>query len=262
VDLAEQTDASLQDRLHRRLLRTTERRLIQSTPHLCALSDRLGRALSEISPGAKVDVIPLGMDLSLYPFRERPARTGAAPVVGMIGSFDWLPNYSSAVRVLERIWPELRKRIPGARLRIVGRSARQRLADRVGGATDIDLFENVPDILPHFDALDLLLYAPRSASGMKVKVMEAFALGAPVVTTPDGVEGLPAQDRVHAQIASDDTALVERVVELWGSPEQAERQRRAARALLESCCGLETTVDQVEAMYRRILSSGPVCPAG
>jgi glycosyltransferase involved in cell wall biosynthesis len=52
--------------------------------------------------------------------------------------------------------------------------------------------------------MDVMLYAPNSGSGMKVKLMEAFALGTPIVTTSDGVEGILAEDGIHAGMCEDD----------------------------------------------------------
>jgi hypothetical protein len=76
-----------------------------------------------------------------------------------------------------------------------------------------------------------------------------MAFGVPVVTTSEGVEGLPAQDGVHAGICEDDAGLIDRTVALLLDADLQNRQRLAARQLLESHCGPETTLDGIEKLY-------------
>ncbi|MBX6316466.1 MAG: glycosyltransferase, partial [Isosphaeraceae bacterium] len=177
-----------------------------------------------------------------------PARPRGARVVGLIGSFGWHPTYSAGLRLLTRLWPEIKRRVPAARLQIVGRKARSALSPWAAGP-DISLCENVPDTIPYFRSTDVLLYAPARGSGMKVKTLEAFALGTPVVTTSEGVEGLPAEDGVHAGLSEDDAGLIERTVALLEDPARRDRQRRAARALLESYCRPDPVLDRLEQVY-------------
>ena len=66
------------------------------------------------------------------------------------------------------------------------------------GAAGVEIRSDVPDAQPFFRELDVLVYAPAVGSGMKVKVIEAMALGTPVVTNSQGIEGLPATDGVEA----------------------------------------------------------------
>jgi glycosyltransferase involved in cell wall biosynthesis len=84
---------------------------------------------------------------------------------------------------------------------------------------------------------------------MKVKVMEAFAFGTPVVTTSAGAEGIPIQDGTHAGLSDDDHGLVERTVALLGDPVKRDRYRHAARELIERHCAPHLAVDRFEAVY-------------
>jgi glycosyltransferase involved in cell wall biosynthesis len=246
IDLAVMPSGSLHDRLRCRALLRAERMLLRRYPHIVTLTPRLTAEVRRLNPGAAVHTVPLGMDLSLYPFEEAPPPR--PPVVGLIGSFDWEPTRSAGVRLLTRLWPAIRARVPGARLRIVGRSARAAMGG-LATTPDIELLEDVPDIIPYFRGIDVMLYAPGPASGMKVKVMEAFALGTPVVTSTDGIEGLPAVDGVEAGLADDDAGLVDRAVALLSDPDRRIAQRRAARALLEAHCRPQPVLDRLERVY-------------
>jgi hypothetical protein len=99
---------------------------------------------------------------------------------------------------------------------------------------------------------------------MKVKVLEAFAYGVPVVTTSEGVEGIPAQDGIHAGVSDQDAGLVERALDLLKNPGRQERQRQAARALVEEHCHPRLVLDGVERCYEDMLKrqAGPLSHGG
>jgi hypothetical protein len=176
-------------------------------------------------------------------------------VVSLIGSFNWQPTFSAGERLLRRLWPEILRRVPGARLEVVGRSARSALGALATGP-GVSVHEDVPDTIPYFRGTDVLLYAPGPATGMKVKVLEAFALGTPVVTNADGVEGIPVEDGIHAGVCEDDSGLVDRTVALLGDPARRDSQRRAARELVESHCGPRPVLDRLEAIHATIVARG------
>lgn len=250
VDLRFSPPAGLAGRAQRWLLLRTERRLAREYPTLVGLSEPITAHLRQLNPGARVFTVPLGLDVSRYAFR---AEEGAPhpPTVGLIGNFSWVPTYSAGLALLTRLWPEIHQRVPEARLLLVGREARTALKDYVG-LPSVEIHENVPDVAPYFEATDVMLYAPQVGSGMKVKVLEALAQGTPVVTTPDGVEGLPAVDGVHAGVCEDDAGLVERTVALLRAPELRRAYRLAGRELVERTCGPLPTVDAMERVYEYV----------
>jgi polysaccharide biosynthesis protein PslH len=94
-----------------------------------------------------------------------------------------------------------------------------------------------------------MVYAPPVGSGMKVKVMEAFALGVPVVTTSDGVEGLTAFDRVHGGGCVGDNDLILRTVEILHNSNLANQYRYKAREMLQVTCNPDITLSKLEKIY-------------
>lgn len=241
---------TLRDHVGRQLACRTERRLLQRYANITALSPELSANVRRINPEANVTTIPLTVDTSLYPWPGVLHRDGP-PTVSLIGSFTWPPTYSAALRVLTRLWPEIKRRVPTARLRMVGRDAKKALG-ALGDAPGVEVHEDVADTIVFFHEADVLLYPPVAGSGMKVKVLEAFALGAAVVTTRAGVEGLPAVDGIHAGVCEDDQGLVERTVQLLIDDDRRQGQRLAARALLESRCSPRASLEALEDVYERL----------
>ncbi len=251
LDCPEPPKGGLMDRVRYRRIWDAETGLLRKFPRICTLSSEMSDEVRTIHPQAKVDTVPLGMDLDNYPFRAMPEE--GSPTVTMIGSLDWLPTRTAAIRLLTRLWPTIREQIPSVSLRIVGRNARSVLADYIG-VPGVAIEENVPDILPYFRQATVLLYPPERGSGMKVKVLESFALGLPVVTTRSGVEGIPAVDGVHAGICEDDAGLIHRCVSLLEDRSARCRQRTAARGLVETWCSADVALDALERVYEEILA--------
>ena len=251
IDLEQIQPQTWRARFERWMMFRAERMLIRRFRHFRVCSPRLVPEIRSANPDAQVAVVPVGIDPSLYGFIPDERRTGE-PVVSVIGNMGWYPTHSAAVRLLTRLWPEIKKRLPAAQLQLVGWGAREALKD-FRSVPDVSIAENVPDTRPYFEQTAVMLYAPGRGSGMKIKILEAFGYGVPVVTTSEGVEGLPAVDGEHAGICESDAGLVERAVTLLQNPALQNRQRRAARALLESHCGPKPTVDEIEATYTMML---------
>src|SRR5439155_10478698 len=142
---------------------------------------------------------------------------------------------------------------PHAQAMVAGWHAREALKNFLP-QPGVEVIENVPDMRPIFEQSSLLLYAPERGSGMKVKVLEAFAYGVPVVTTSEGVEGIPAQDGIHAGISEEDMGLAERALGLLKDLARQEAQRQAARSLLEEHCHPRVVLDGVERCYEDMLN--------
>ncbi len=231
----------------RQLMFWAERRIVRNLRYFRSCSPRLVPEMRKVNPGAHIETIPVGLALEQYAYIPDDKRT-MEPLLSVIGSMDWYPSRSAAERLLQRLWPTIKSKVPNAKVQIVGWGAKNALKQYLA-MPNVVIEENVPDIQPYFERTGVLLYAPGRGSGMKIKILEAMAFGVPVVTTSEGVEGLPAIDGVHAGIAEDDAGLIERAVALLASPEAQNRQRQAARQLVEKHCGSEPTLDSLEQLY-------------
>ena len=260
LDLKNAPLGSWKDRLIRRSILRSEQNLVKRFRWLRVCSDRLAEVVGRVNPGARVTTVPLGIDPGRYEWQGDRRRSLDRPAtIGMIGSLFWWPSRAAALRLATRLGPLVQARRPGTVVRIVGWSARSVLSDLVD-RPGLEIVENVPDPRPEFARLDVLVYAPPVGTGMKVKIQEALAMGIPVVTNSEGIEGLGASDGVEVGLAEndDDAALVDRIVELLDDPTLAASRARAGRRLLETRCSPHATVEAVEAEFRLMdqLASG------
>ncbi len=252
IDLAQLSGWRGRMALNRCLMFRSEKHLIRRFKWFRSCSARLVPHISRINPLASISTVPVGLDTNLYPFVSDQERI-RAPVITLIASMSWYPGASAAKRLLARLYPLIRKRIPAARVEIVGWSARSVLNEYLD-LPGVEIREDVPDTIPYFHRAGAFVYAPKRGSGMKIKVLEAMALGAPVVTTTEGVEGLCAEDGIHARISDTDEGLVERTIELLQDWDSQNRQRRAARELVRSWCNPGRTVGMVEDIYSEMIA--------
>jgi len=251
IDQAGQADLGWRHRMDCWLRRRAEHYLLKSFGTLLTLTSRLQEGVRIIAPRIPVHVVPLGLDIEQYPFIPSECRPKQL-VITLIGSMNWYPSYSAAVRLLTRLLPAIRAQLPQVRVVIVGWQARTALRAFLS-MPGVEILENVLETRPFFENSSLLLYAPKRGSGMKVKVLEAFAYGLPVVTTHEGIEGIPAHDGIHAGVGDQDHQLVERALGLLKDLERQELQRRAARALVEEHCHPGAVLDGVERCYEDML---------
>jgi polysaccharide biosynthesis protein PslH len=250
IDLEDGRSASWRPWLSNQLAFRTERKLLQAFHYVRSCSPRLVQPIRESNHDASITTVPVGIDASAYEFIPDDRRP-QSPAIGLIGSMGWYPGYSAAVRLLTSLYPEIKRRVPEVTVRIAGWSARSALRDFLD-LPGVEILENLADVRPFFESISVLLYAPIRGSGMKIKVLEAMSFGVPVVTTIEGVEGLPAEDGVHAGIADDDERLIERTVAMLRDAALQNRYRRAARELVESHCSPDRTVSAIESIYEQM----------
>jgi glycosyltransferase involved in cell wall biosynthesis len=129
---------------------------------------------------------------------------------------------AAAHRLVDTVWPLVRREIPEARLRVAGRGM-----DRLGLRADdgVDIQGEVPSGAEFMREVSVLLFPPVGGSGTKVKVLEALASGLPVITTAIGTEGVASNDGVV--VAEDDETLARAAVSILRDPDE-RRQRGAA----------------------------------
>ena len=240
------------ERLRRASLLAAERAMLKRFRMVSTFTPLLTGEVSQLNPLASVRTVRPGLDLSLYRFHNEAA-ADRPPTVGLVGSFAESPSYQSAVRLLTRIWPFLRQRVPEARIMIAGAAARGALS-RWCADPAVVLDESPDDALRPFSQMDVMLYAPNAASGSKVQVLEAFALGTPVVTNWSGVEGLDALDGIHAGICDYDEGLVDRAAKLLKDPLARRRQAVAAWQLVQSAANPEKAIRAVEAAHEWLVA--------
>ncbi|MDX2069421.1 MAG: glycosyltransferase family 4 protein [Haliscomenobacter sp.] len=193
-------------------------------------------------------VAPIGLDLEAYVVK--PLDKNEAIKLGFIGSLDWMPNQEGLQWFLQKVWPLLQGRFPNLVFDIAGRNAPEGfLREKIPGVNFLGEVPNAAD----FVATHLLSLAPlRSGSGLKVKVLEAMALGRVVLGTSIALEGIPAQDGRHVLLANTPEDFVRQISFLLEKPELAAGLGAAARDLIQSTFDYRDVARKMIASIARI----------
>ena len=227
----------------RRMDRRTVRQgsfFFASSPEVAAEIARHGKAAY---------YLPLALDPAYYPYPPPEPQ----PAVGMIGAGHWPPTAAAIARLVGRVWPELRRRRPEAQLLIAGRRldpGRFPGADQPG-VRWVGAVERAAEFIR---GLAVLLYPLPAGSGLKVKVLEALALGVPVVTTPEGAEGLASTQGV--MVAEDDRELAAAAAQLLADPKLRQRLSAEARENFLRHHSPGPVGNRLADLYRRCLAAG------
>ena len=216
-------EARIYARLERRLLPRFDRILV------CSELDRA--RLADTHPAVRVlpNIAPL---CSIPPGHRRPD----APFrFFFIGNLAYAPNTDALATLVRHIWPALRARLgPDSRLRIVGGSAPPNLEHEARAQPGVEWLGHVPRSSDAFADAHVLLVPLRSGGGTRIKILEAFASGCPVITTAIGIEGIEARPGVHHLLAETIEDFVREALRLKNDPALRNALARQARALIDS----------------------------
>jgi glycosyltransferase involved in cell wall biosynthesis len=211
-----------------RRVKAYEQRAVSASSLVFAVSEEDKAALARlVAAPPNVAVVPISIDLSGKP-RIGPLTTD--PEVLFVGGLHWPPNRDAVRYFIGEIWPAVLQAVPQARLTVVGRGE----ADgATRSARNVRFAGYVDDVEPFFQCSRLLVVPLRSGSGMRVKILDAFARGLPVVSTSIGCEGLDAEPGADLALADSPAEFAQAVVEILRQDPLANALRTHARRLVE-----------------------------
>lgn len=208
-----------------------EARALRRAVQTVVVSDRDAELARGLAPEARLEVIPNSVDLERLP--RQPRKTAGPPRLLFVGGLDYPPNREAVAELLERHLPRLHGHHPGLLVRHIGKDDAG-LGRRHPERDGLEVMGFVDDLLPHYAASDAAFLPIRSGGGTRIKVLEAWALGLPVIATGVATEGLEGEDGVHFlrfENVSEGEAALGRV--LAGGDEIAAMTDRARRLVEE-----------------------------
>jgi glycosyltransferase involved in cell wall biosynthesis len=144
----------------------------------------------------------------------KPSAVAERRDVIFVGSLDWRPNADAAVELAREIWPRCKALLPGARLVIVGRNPPPQV-QALANHHDVVVTGAVPSVQPYLDGAFATAIPLRAGSGTRIKILEAWAAGVPVVASRIAAEGLPYQDDRDILLAEEPGQFARALVRLW-----------------------------------------------
>ncbi len=189
------------------------------------------------------------VDASLYKYLE----DGREPdTMLFVGSFQHPPNQAALEFFVEKVLPKVLEQRPSARLVVAGAQAPpsvNRLLRRQG----VEFLGRVADIRKVYAKYAVFVCPILSGSGVRVKLLEAFAAGIPAVSTTIGAEGLAESSGGIIELADTAEGFAQRVLIILENPEQARAMARRARREVEQHWDAGPMTRRLEQHYREVL---------
>jgi len=181
------------------------------------------KIFSGINPAVKQKIIPIGLNPDVYPFDENQNETLS---VFHLGAMDWMPNQEAVEWFLENCWYEIKA--PTVKLYLAGRGFPDSLKIDDNNIVYDEAVSNAVDYMKNKSVMIVPLL---SGSGMRVKILQAFALGLPVVSTTIGAEGIECTDGENIIIADSPSDFSKAVLNLINDSSLRKRIGKNARNL-------------------------------
>ncbi|MCG5060599.1 MAG: glycosyltransferase [Limnoraphis sp. WC205] len=238
----------LRDRLNLPLLYRYEQRYCSKFSAIVATTEEDRQQLQAFNPKAQFEIIPNGVDFSLFPLR--PKDPGGQRLI-FIGAMDNLANIDAARYFSLEIFPQVQQRYPDATLALVGAKPVPEVSE-LSTLPGIEVTGRVPSMAEYLHQATVCVIPMRTGFGIKNKTLEAMAAGVPVVASDRGLEGLAvdgANVPLRALRANTLEEYVAAISQLFEDAQLRQQLCDQGRSLIES----EYTWERAGQRYEQVL---------
>jgi len=209
-----------------------EKKYIPEYDQIFACSVRDRNILQNRFPGKTITVLP-----NVVPLQKKTGNRRVNQVFTMlfVGTIVYHPNTDALLFFADQVLPVLREKCRRQwQLRVVGAFPDNEWTRRIEGFPEIKITGWVKDLNLEYDAADVVVAPIRGGGGTRIKILEAFAHGVPVVSTSKGAEGLDVENGMHLFIEDDARLFAEACMRLMTDRGLADEMSRRASALASS----------------------------
>lgn len=198
--------------------------------------------------------IPASVDTIAYEVKKYHVDSSIF-TIGFIGSLDWLPNLEGLHWMVEEVWQPLLQEAPSAQLQlhIAGRNVPAEL--KKWKKKGITVLGEVPDAADFMRSCDVLIVPLFSGSGMRVKIIEAMALGMPIVATTLAAEGIAYTDGKELLIGDKPDIFKQQLLKCIEDRDYAKTIGDAARIFITEQHETSILIQRLVNLYQELLKA-------
>ena len=196
----------------------------------------------------EVSIVPNGVDTNVFSFQKK--RIGPNPKILFVGNFKWLQNREAAKELIHNIWPLIQKQIPLAQLWIVGHDPSPDILKFK--SKTVQIAESMKDIRMAYRQSDVLLAPIFGPGGTRYKILESMATGLPVITTPQGIEGLGVTDGKEALVRNHAESLSQATVTVLKDEKKYKQLARNANLLVRKTYSWPMIAKALDSIYEAV----------
>jgi len=190
-------------------------------------------------------VIPIAVDPSCCSPLPRPDPFR----ITFLGGMHWPPNAEGILWFVRYIWPEVSRAAPGAVLTLIGKGAPRSLLKKDANSK-VEIAGFVPDLQPYLSETAAFIVPLRSGAGMRVKILDAWNWGLPVVSTSVGADGIRAVHDDNILIADDAESFSSGILRILQDRKLSRRLSENGRSTVESLYDWRKVYPAWDGVYR------------
>jgi glycosyltransferase involved in cell wall biosynthesis len=187
-------------RVNAHQLKRVERKILREVDGYMSISEPDYQYFHNTAPNLPGVVIPFGINVDDYDMEDDDYIATDRPELFHLGSMNWSPNVEGIEWFLDEVWPEILVAHPDLTFTLAGHDIPERIRNRHD--PNVIVVGSVPNANEFMMDYDIMVVPLLSGSGIRIKIVEAMALGRVVITTTIGAEGLDVQDGKHLFIAN------------------------------------------------------------
>lgn len=234
--------------LERERVRRYEAWACRNAAAVLAVSETDRDALRAVAGDVPIDVVPIAVDVRGQPLIQRAPDANAALSVA---TMFWPPNVDGVCWFGREVFPQVNRQQPDAPFYVVGARPAKAVLNLASKQPGVIVTGYVPDLEPYQRKTAAFVVPLRSGSGMRVKILDAFARGLPIVSTTIGYEGIDAQPGHHLLAADDPQSFADSVLTLLRDRRVGQRLVEAGRHLAETRYDWRAVCPAIATTYAR-----------
>lgn len=195
----------------------------------------------------RISVVPIAVDTHLLqPVKTSP---GSRKII-TLGTLHYPPNADGIRWFIQQVFPLIMAKLDNVTLTVVGKNPPVdffALQEQAGGSIEVTGF--IKDLDPYLAASAIMVVPVRAGSGMRVRILEAFARGLPMVTTTIGLEGIQASVGEDILVEDDEKGFAEAVIRLLEDPSLQAHLAENGRHFVENFYDLRIVLRELSEIY-------------
>jgi len=192
-------------------LKNYEKKICPKFDYNLTVSELDKERLLKICHDIKIEVIPNGVDIEYF----KPKNNKFEPkTLIFAGGMSWYPNRDAMLFFCKKIWPVLKKRWPDVKMTIIGRNPPKYILKLAQQDSNLIVTGFVDDVRPYLEKAHVYVCPIRDGGGTKLKILDALAMGKPIVAHPIAVEGIDVEVEKHIFLAKKPSEFVQQIERL------------------------------------------------
>lgn len=232
-------------------LRKYEFNILNQVDGVAAISTEDGKKYHHSKCTKPIVTIPFGIDLEHYKYDQSKEEF---PSLFHIGAMDWTPNLEGIEWFLNHIWPHINQKFPELKFYLAGRKMPESLLK--AKHKNFIVIGEVDNANKFISSKSIMVVPLLTAGGIRVKIIEAMALGKSVISTSIGAHGIDYVENENLFIADKKEQFIKAIEYLISDHEHHLKTGRQARQLVEEKYDNKKLTQELVDFYHHLINTG------